>query len=400
MSQDFTHSQTFAAPPAQLYRAFTNSTFLREWLSDVATTAPRPGGYLFLAWNDGYYASGQFTSLAENEQVAFSWQGSNMPAPTQVNVRLNPAGEGTLLHLTHSALGEGDAWAGIAAQVQKGWQQSLENLASVLTTGEDLRFTRRPMLGIIIGEFNPETAARLGVPVSEGTRLDSVVEGMGAAAAGLQSDDVIVAVDGLPTTDFPSLTNALQAHRAGDTVEVAFYRGPDRLTTAMTLSGRPLPAIPATAGELASIAHHRYDAEEADLATLLADVSETEASTRPGPGQWHIKDVLAHLIHSERGWHTWMDGLIGGQEPWYDDFGGNNDARITATVAAYPTLADLLTELQRAHTESVALLANLPAGFMDHKGSYWRLAYAVLEPAYHQQTHLAQMQEILAAARQ
>lgn len=43
MSQDFTHSQTFAAPPAQLYRAFTNSTFLREWLSDVATTAPGRG---------------------------------------------------------------------------------------------------------------------------------------------------------------------------------------------------------------------------------------------------------------------------------------------------------------------------------------------------------------------
>ena len=305
MSQDFTHSQTFAAPPAQLYRAFTNSTFLREWLSDVATTAPRPGGYLFLAWNDGYYASGQFTSLAENEQVAFSWQGSNMPAPTQVNVRLNPAGEGTLLHLTHSALGEGDAWAGIAAQVQKGWQQSLENLASVLTTGEDLRFTRRPMLGIIIGEFNPETAARLGVPVSEGTRLDSVVEGMGAAAAGLQSDDVIVAVDGLPTTDFPSLTNALQAHRAGDTVEVAFYRGPDRLTTAMTLSGRPLPAIPATAGELASIAHHRYDAEEADLATLLADVSETEASTRPGPMAYQRR---AGPPHPQRARLAHLDG--------------------------------------------------------------------------------------------
>ena len=34
-------------------------------------------------------------------------------------------------------------------------------------------------------------------------------------------------VDGTPVTDYPSLVSALRGKRAGDTVEVTFYRGPD-----------------------------------------------------------------------------------------------------------------------------------------------------------------------------
>ena len=33
-------------PPAEVFRAFSNATVLREWLCDVATVNPREGGRL------------------------------------------------------------------------------------------------------------------------------------------------------------------------------------------------------------------------------------------------------------------------------------------------------------------------------------------------------------------
>ena len=50
--------------------------------------------------------------------------------------------------------------------------------------------------GYIIGDFNADIATKLGVPVEYGTRLSDVVDGMGAQKAGLQKNDVIIAIDG------------------------------------------------------------------------------------------------------------------------------------------------------------------------------------------------------------
>ena len=41
----------------------------------------------------------------------------------------------------------------------------------------DLRFIRRPMLGVSLSHFSPEIATKLGIPVDHGIRLDGVLEG-------------------------------------------------------------------------------------------------------------------------------------------------------------------------------------------------------------------------------
>ncbi|HEX6385558.1 MAG TPA: SRPBCC domain-containing protein [Anaerolineae bacterium] len=399
-SQTLEFEQTVKASPAQLYRAFTNATALREWLADVATTSPKVGGRCYLAWNDGYYSSGEFTRLAENEAIDFTWHGRGEPDPSTVKVTLTPVTEGTRVNVEHGPFGTGAEWSETAEALEKGWRYALENLASVMATGEDLRFTRRPMLGIVLSDFNADTATRLGVPVTQGIRLDSVVAGMGAEAAGLQQDDVIVAMAGHDVVDWSSLTNALQAHQAGDTVEVVFYRGPEKRSVPMTLSGRPLPEIPATATALAEAVQERYAQVESDLEQFFAEVSVAEARHKPAPDEWSAKEVLAHLIHSERGWHNGMADMIGGHEPWYDDWSGNIQARVAATVAAYPTVKELLDELKRHHAETVAMVANLPRDFLDRKATYWRLAYNLLDEPYHHETHMEQMRAAVAGARQ
>ena len=399
-SQTLTFEQTMPASPAQVYRAFTNATALREWMADTATTSPKVGGRCYLAWNDGYYSSGEFTQLAENEAIAFTWHGRGEPGPSTVKVTLAPAAGGTRVMVEHGPFGAGAEWAETVQGLETGWHYALENLGSIMATGEDFRFTRRPMLGITVGDFNADVAAHLGVPVTQGIRLDSVVAGMGAATAGLQPGDVVVAMAGHEVVDWANLTNALQAHRAGDTVEVVFYRGPEKRSLSMTLSRRPLPEIPATAARLTEAVRERYTQVESDLESFFAEVSEAEASHKPTPNEWSAKEVLAHLIHSERGWHNWIGDMIGGHEPWYDDWGGNLQVRVAATVTAYPTAGELLEELKRLNAETVAMVANLPDDFMDRKGSYWRLAYNLLDVPSHHQTHMEQMRAAVARARQ
>jgi uncharacterized protein YndB with AHSA1/START domain len=398
-SQTLNFSQAINAPARQVYRAFTNSTALRQWLCDVATLQPRPGGRLYLWWHSGYYTSGEFTALEPDTLVSFSWRGRGEPQPTQVHVAFSEQDGVTRVTLEHRAVGEGPEWSQARQEIAQGWRNGLENLKSALETGEDQRFTLRPMLGITVSDFNADVAQKMGVPVSQGIRLDSLIDGMGAQAAGLQDGDVVVAVAGHPITDFASLSTALQGRRAGDKVDVSYYRGPAKMATVMQLSRRPLPTITWHPAELAEAVRQRNHANQATLAQFLESVTEAEASTRPSPDEWSVKEILAHFIHGERGYQHYNADRVGGHEAHYDDYAGNINAQVEATVAAYPTVADLLAEYRRAQTETVEFIARLPQEFIANKPAYWQTAYELLQDDYHFNTHLEQMKKAVEAAR-
>jgi uncharacterized protein YndB with AHSA1/START domain len=399
-TQSFEFTQTIQATPAQVFYAFTNATALKEWMCDVATLSPKSGGRIYLAWNSGFYASGEFTIYEADKELAFTWFGRGEPAPTLVEVTLTPEHDQTHLKVIHGGLGSGEAWENMVQEVKEGWSSSLENLASVLENGPDLRVVLRPMLGIVPGEFDKQTAEHLGVPAAEGIRLDSVLETMGAYAAGLRKDDVIVGIDEKATTDNPSLTNALNGHRAGDKVEVVFYRGPEKKVTLMELSRRPLPDLPPSVAELAEVIKKRYEALQTRLDQLLADVSESESAHKPTPEAWSVKEVLVHLIHGERDGQAYTTELIGGQVRWADDYAGNLAVRTNATLSALPTLQELRAELKRLYAESTALYENIPVDFpIQRKGTYWGMAYYAVQPTYHEDSHYEQMQEAINSAR-
>lgn len=398
-SESLKFTQFVKATPLEAYRAFTNSTNLREWLCHVATVNPRPGGRLYLWWQTGYYTCGEYTLTQPKEKVAFTWLGRGEPTPTRVEVTFTPQDGGTLVGLEHSGIGSSEAWSGARGEIEKGWTRGLENLASVMETGEDLRFVLRPMLGILLGELDDERAQKLGVPVKEGMRLDGVVDGMGAQAAGLRSNDVIVSMAGKPIVNYDSLANVLATHRAGEKIEVVFYRGPEKKTVMMELSKRPIPEIPWSAQELAEKASRIQAGILDELDKFVTGVTEAEAAFKPGPEEWNIKENIAHLIHGERGFQSFITELIDGNERHVDDWGDNVNAYIEATVAVYPTLADIVAAHQCACQETIELLSRLPESFIARKGTYWRLAFAALENPFHFASHLSQMQATLDAAR-
>lgn len=398
-SQILSFTQLVKAPLGEAYRAFTNATALREWLCDVATLLVHPGGRIYLAWNKGYYTSGEFTSVTPKERLEFTWQGRGEPGPSLVQVTFAEKDDGTLVTLEHSGIGTGEAWSRNLVEIEKGWKDGLANLASVLETGEDLRLVRRPMLGITLGDFNANKAKEINVPVTEGILLDGVLEGMGAQAAGLQKDDVLVSMAGKTAHDYNSLGIVLDEFHGGDKVEVVFYRGPEKKTILMELSKRPLPDIPKSARELAAGVQKIIDQVLTDLDTFLVGVKEDEAAFKPAPEDWSLKEVIAHFIQGERFTHEFINELVFSEERFSDGYGENLQAYIDATVAAYPTLKDLVLELKRNFAETVGILERLPEEFVARRSSFWRLSYNMLQDPYHYFSHKEQMQAALDAAR-
>lgn len=386
--------------PALVYRAFTKSTGLRQWLCDGATTDTHPGGRIVLWWNDGYVSCGEFTALEQDKEIAFTWHGKSEPQATTVKVTLTFQDGATKLELVHSGLGSSEAWEASRAEFDKGWQYGLENLVSTLETGKDLRIYNRPMLGIMLGDFNAEIAARENIPVTEGVRIDGTLEGMGAARAGLQQGDVLAAMDSHKVQSVSDLTNILSSYQAGDTVQVKFYRGPEQQQVQMELSGRPVPDIPWEPTELAARVEKLFSETNDELTEAIAGASEAAMETRPAADEWSAKEVIAHLLLVERENSIWIGDLLGDQERWTDDWGENVYAPVKALTETYTTTDELIRALKNQQTETLALLQNLPQSFLKHKASYWQIADNLLNAPYHTRSHLPQITKAIESARQ
>lgn len=380
------------------YRAFTNATSLREWLCDVATVDPHPRGRMYLWWRGDFYSSGHYLELDENKSAKFRWYSSIDPAPTEVTVTVAERDEGVLVSLAHE-VPDDPSWTKMAEGFRENWESSLENLKSVLETGIDLRIANRPMLGIVPGDFTPEQARALGIPVHEGMRLDGVVDGMGAKQAGLQKDDVLIEMAGHPiTNDFNSLPNAIDGKKGGDSVQVVFYRGSEKKTVEMELSKRPMPEVPFEPAELARRAREMYESALTALEKCFESSTDEQAMKRPAPNEWSALEIVAHLIHGERFNSILLTSLIDGYELTSDGFGTNVTAQVEAMVKANPSVETMLHMLRRTVEEVLAYTELIPEEFTQNAGSYYRFGSSLLQPNFHITAHIEQINEALAAA--
>lgn len=393
-------AETFVNAPTKLaYRAFTNSTSLREWLCDVATVEKHPKGRMYLWWRGDFYSSGHYIELDENKCIKFRWYSSIDPAPTEVTVSIMEKDGGTLVRMDHD-VPDDPAWSKMAETFRENWVESLDNLKSVLETGVDLRIANRPMLGIVPGDFTEEQALALGVPVREGLRLDGLVDGMGAQRSGLQKDDVIVEMAGHPIrADATSLPTAIAGKKGGDTIEVVFYRGPEKKTINMELSKRPMPDVPFSPAELARKVRELFEPALANLEKCFEGFSDEEAMTRPDPKEWSALEVVAHLIQNERFNSIYLSSLVDGYEWTTDGFGSNVTAQVEATVRANPSIKLMLDMLRRTVDEVLIYTELISSEFLANKGSYYRFGSNLLQPNFHINAHMQQIKDTLVAAR-
>ena len=383
---------------AQIYQAFTNATALRQWLCDVATVSAQPRGRMYLWWNGDFYSSGVYIEVEPDKSLKFRWHSNIDPAATEVLVSIEETDGNTLVRMAHTVPNEPE-WEKLLAGFKSNWDSSLENLKSVLETGIDQRIANRPMLGFMPGDFTQEQAKHLGVPTTEGLRLDGVLDGMGAAAAGLQKDDVIVGLDGKTIgSDFGSFRNAIAGKKGGDSVEVVFYRGAEKKQVRMELSRRPMIEVPFNPTELARQGRANYEAVLAELEQCFSGVSDEQARTRPAEGEWSALDTLAHLLQGERANQAFIVEFLDGYVRQADGFGSNQDAIIRATTSVYGSIEAMMNALRNSIEENLNLTANLPESFAENKGSFYQVGSVILQSNYHYYTHLPQIKAALKPA--
>ncbi|HXK33604.1 MAG TPA: trypsin-like peptidase domain-containing protein [Dehalococcoidia bacterium] len=97
----------------------------------------------------------------------------------------------------------------------------------------------RAFLGIGTVDVTPAIARNFDLPVDEGVAVTAVGNGTPAADAGLRPNDIIVEIDGEPVRNNGDLLAVLAEHRAGDIVEVVYYRDSERESVEVTLASRP-----------------------------------------------------------------------------------------------------------------------------------------------------------------
>ncbi|MDP4144516.1 MAG: trypsin-like peptidase domain-containing protein [Bacillota bacterium] len=89
----------------------------------------------------------------------------------------------------------------------------------------------RPFLGISGGDSNADQ--NKGV---SGAYIEQVVQGGGAAKAGIQPGDIIIELDGTKISKFDDLRDVLDKHKVGDTISCKVSRNGKNIDTKITLT--------------------------------------------------------------------------------------------------------------------------------------------------------------------
>jgi uncharacterized protein YndB with AHSA1/START domain len=124
---------TIAAPPAVVFRYFTDSARWAAWWGAGSTIDPRPGGAMRIRYPNGIEVSGEVVSVREPESIVFTYgyaSGQPMgPGASRVAISLEHAGRsGTRLHLRHEF-----ADAAVRDHHVQGWRYQLAVFANVVS---------------------------------------------------------------------------------------------------------------------------------------------------------------------------------------------------------------------------------------------------------------------------
>ncbi len=105
--------------------------------------------------------------------------------------------------------------------------------------------TGKPYLGIVMSQYGVDQAAQMyGIPA--GVPVLGVAEGLAAAQAGIQGNDIIVKLGATETTSGAALSTALNQTKPGDQVTVTIYRGGETRELTVTIGEETADAQAAT----------------------------------------------------------------------------------------------------------------------------------------------------------
>jgi len=114
-------TKTIAAPPADVYKAWTNNADLSKWFGNATKADVKAGGTFQNKDGD----KGTFLRVRENKDLRMTFEGNGLSAPTQVDVQFQDKGKGkTGLLVNHTRIQTRAEADGLRAA----WAQALEQL--------------------------------------------------------------------------------------------------------------------------------------------------------------------------------------------------------------------------------------------------------------------------------
>jgi uncharacterized protein YndB with AHSA1/START domain len=128
------HTIGLRAAPADVYRALTDPAELGHWFVAEASVDLRPGGSYRWVFGeatgspgaDAQVAAGEFVTVAENEVLQMRTVIDEVE--TELECRLNPRPEGTLLTLTHGGFPGEEEWDETFRAIDRSWEVELHVL--------------------------------------------------------------------------------------------------------------------------------------------------------------------------------------------------------------------------------------------------------------------------------
>jgi uncharacterized protein YndB with AHSA1/START domain len=122
---------TIGAPPATVFRYFTDSARWAAWWGAGSTIDPRPGGRVYIRHPGAVEAVGEVIEVTAPSRIVFTYgfvSGKPIgPGESRVTIHLEPAARGTRLHLVHE-------FADMPARDEhiQGWRYQLSVFANVV----------------------------------------------------------------------------------------------------------------------------------------------------------------------------------------------------------------------------------------------------------------------------
>ena len=118
-----------------------------------------------------------------------------------------------------------------------GFAIPIDDVMSMLQDLMDYGYVTGAYLGVSVRNTDPEVTSMYGLP--NGAQVLEVVEGISAHRAGVQVNDIIVALGDYEVTNVTTLTRALRNFRPGDTTTITVFRNGAEKVLTITLDEKP-----------------------------------------------------------------------------------------------------------------------------------------------------------------
>jgi Do/DeqQ family serine protease len=142
---------------------------------------------------------------------------------------------GDLIGVNTAILGPSGGNVGIGFAVPSNIAKEI--MADLIKNGD----VKRGQIGLRLQDLTPDIASSLGIDRTDGVLVAQVAPNSSAAAAGIESGDLIVAVDGSPLRTVAEMHKKIDFAHVGDTLTLTIIRDDRTLTAKVAVETSTLP---------------------------------------------------------------------------------------------------------------------------------------------------------------